>query len=198
MTNKELYYANEDILYIVENVKSIGWNSIKEQSIQRIVYLSKVLYTFTHSGKNIFDYYHFSPSLYGPFSGLIENSIIFLKSSMFLSDTEDGAIKFCHKNTLIDKNIEKENWIKTIILILGKYGENKIFGFTINDPLYKEAVENNQIRELNTSSPENKTVKVLHEFKQTFEETIENTLSINAEEYIDLYFEYVFSQIIQK
>ena len=79
MTNKELYYANEDILYIVENVKSIGWNSIKEQSIQRIVYLSKVLYTFTHSGKNIFDYYHFSPSLYGPFSGLIENSIIFLK-----------------------------------------------------------------------------------------------------------------------
>lgn len=51
MTNKELYYANEDILYIVENVKSIGWNSIKEQSIQRIVYLSKVLYTFTHSGK---------------------------------------------------------------------------------------------------------------------------------------------------
>ena len=79
MTNKELYYANEDILYIVENVKSIGWNSIKEQSIQRIVYLSKVLYTFTHSGKNIFDYYHFSPSLYDPFSGLIENSIIFLK-----------------------------------------------------------------------------------------------------------------------
>lgn len=117
---------------------------------------------------------------------------------MFLSDTEDGAIKFCHKNTLIDKNIEKENWIKTIILILGKYGENKIFGFTINDPLYKEAVENNQIRELNTSSPENKTVKVLHEFKQAFEETIEDTLSINAEEYIDLYFEYVFSQIIQK
>lgn len=198
MRNKELYQANEDIICVIDNVKSIGWNSIKEQSIQRIVYLSKVLYSFTHLDRNIFDYYHFSVSLYGPFSGLIENSIVYLKSAMYLLDSEEGSLKYNRNNPLVEKNEEKEKWIKTIILILGKYGENRIFGFTINDPLYKEAVENNQLRELDTSSPENKTVKVLQEFKQAFEDTLDDTSSISAEEYLDLYFEYIFSQIIQK
>jgi len=196
--NKELYYANEDILCITDNVKSIGWESIKEQSLQRIVYLVKVLYSFTHLNENIFGYYHFSVSLYGPFSGLIKNSVIYLKSDMFLLDTDDGGVKYNRSNSFVWKNVEKEKWIKTIILILGKYGENRIFGFTINDPLYKEAVENNQVRELDTSSPENRTIKVLNEFKQAFEETLSSTSFIDAEKYLDLYFEYIFSQIINK
>lgn len=198
MNNTELYYANEDVLCVMHHVKVIGWNSIKEQSVQRIMYLSKVLYSFTHTDNNIFDYYHFSVSLYGPYSSLIENSAIYLKSALYLKEDENSNILYNRESPSknIDKN--KEQWIKTIILILGKYGENRIFGFTINDPLYKEAVETNQQRELDTSSPENKTIKVLNEFKSAFEETLQDTSFISADEYLDLYFEYIFSQIIKK
>lgn len=196
MNNNELYYANEDVLCIMHHVKTIGWNSIKEQSVQRIMYLSKVLYSFTHTNANIFDYYHFSVSLYGPYSNLIENSIIYLKSGLYLIEDENGSIIYSRENPSEEIDVNKGKWIKTVILILGKYGENRIFGFTINDPLYKEAVETNQQRELDASSPENKTIKVLNEFRLAFEETLSDTSSISSEEYIDLYFEYIFSQII--
>lgn len=195
---KELYYANDDVLCIMHHLKSIGWISIKEQSIQRIIYLSKVLYSFTHADDNIFNYYHFSVSLYGPYSSLIENSVTYLKSGFYLKEDEDGNVMIVRENPTQEHDVNKQNWIKTIILILGKYGENRIFGFTINDPLYKEAVETNLQRELDTSLPENKTIKVLNSFKLAFENTLQNTDSISSEEYLDLYFEYVFSQIIKQ
>lgn len=194
MTNNFLYDANSDILFIAHNVKHIGWRTIKEQSIQRIMYLSKVLYSFTHNDDNIFDYYHFSITLHGPYSVLIRNSIINLKSNRFLNLNEGSLQAIRESPTGLES--EKENWLKSIILILGKYGENRIFGFTINDPLYKEAVDTNSQRELDTSSPENTTIKVLNDFKAAFEETLSTTEQISPEEYLDLYFEYVFSQII--
>lgn len=194
MTNKFLYDANSDILFIAHNVKHIGWVTIKEQSIQRIIYLSKVLYSFTHDDENIFDYYHFSITLHGPYSVLIRNSIINLKSNRFFNLNEGSLQAIRESPTGLEST--KENWLKSIILILGKYGENRIFGFTINDPLYKEAVDTNSQRELDTSSPENTTIKVLNDFKTAFEETLSTTEQISPEEYLDLYFEYVFSQII--
>lgn len=193
----EMYHANEDILCIMKNAKLIGWRSIKEQSIQRIMYLSKVLYSFTHSDDNKYDYYHFSIDLYGPFSALINNSIIFLKSSQYLVDNFEGKLEISRDNDSLVFDQDKDKWIKTIILILGKYGEHRIFAFTIYDPLYKEAVETNQLRVLDTSSVENKTIKVLKAFKKAFEETLKDTSTISAEEYLDLYFEYIFSQIIK-
>lgn len=199
MNNKDLYLANDDILCVMHQVKSIGWISIKEQSLQRIIYLSQVLYSFTHNNEdNIFDYYHFSVSLYGPFSSLIEKGIIFLKSNLYLVGDENGNIVYERKSPSINISIAKEKWFKQVIYILGIYGEDRIFGFTINDPLYKEAFDTNKQRELEAYSPENRTIAVLNEFKEAFENTLENTSTISKEEYLELYFEYIFSEIIKK
>lgn len=197
MDNLKLYDANDDILRIMYHLKSIGWDCVKKQSIQRILYLTKVLYSFTHKDKNIFEYYSFSVTIAGPYSFLIENSLVYLKSNQNLLEDSDGNIKYQRESPNKDIDKEKDNWIKNIIFILGKYGENKIFGFTINDPLYHLAVQINQQKELDTSSPDNKTIQTLNNFKSAFEETLSNTSSIDDNEYIDLYFEYIFSQIIK-
>ncbi len=197
MVYNNLFKANEDILCIMLNVKNIGWFSLKEQSLQRIIYLSQVLYYFTHEDKdNLFDYYHFSLSLYGPFSSLVNNSVVFLKSNQYLMSDKTGNL-ILNKESPKSIDESKKKWLKEIIYILGIYGEDKIFGFTINDPLYKEAFDTNQTRELNASSPNNKTIEVLNEFKAAFENTLENINSISKEEYLELYFEYIFSQIIK-
>ena len=81
---------------------------------------------------------------------------------------------------------------------MGLYGESKIFGFTINDPLYKECIETNIQKILDTSSLENKTVKVLNDFKSAFEDTLDDVSNISREEYLELYFEYIFSKIITR
>lgn len=83
-----------------------------------------------------------------------------------------------------------------ILLILSKYGENKIFGFIVNDPLYDISVKSNQSSEIQVT-PENETLLVLNDFKKAFEETLSDTSSISKEEYISLYFDYIFSQIIK-
>ena len=194
MSNDSLYDANTDILYLIENTKNIGWITLKEQSIQRLLYLSKVLYSFANQTENIFSYYHFSVSVYGPYSVLIEKSITYLLSNFYLEEHNGGYV--VNIKSPVDIDVEREKWLKVIILILGKYGENKIFGFTINDPLYNESLDRNIQREIDTSSPENKTIKTLNDFKSAFEETLDNTSSINSEEYLELYFEYVFSEII--
>lgn len=194
MSYESLYDANSDILYLIENTKHIGWDNIKEQSLHRILYLSKVLFLFSNDNENIFDYYHFSVSVYGPYSTLIERSITYLLGNFYIEDKEGGF--FVNRQSPIEISKEKENWLKTIILILGKYGENKVFGFTINDPLYNESLDRNIQREIDTASPENRTIQILNDFKEAFEESLDNTSSISSEEYIELYFEYVFSKII--
>lgn len=193
---RELLKTNNDIVGLMKLIKNIGWSSIREQSIQRTLYLTKVLYNFVSSDdKNLFDEYHFSVSLSGPYSELISRSILNLKVREILIEDNEGNIKISDTILEFSGDENKINWLKTIVYILGLYGENKIFSFTINDPLYKEAIETNSQKELMTS-PENKTVKVLNEFKTAFEETLENVVNISKEEYLELYFEYVFSKII--
>ena len=92
---------------------------------------------------------------------------------------------------------EKQKWIDVIFLILGKYGESKIFSFIINDPQYEQSVKANLSSEISTDL-ENDTLKVLHDFKNAFEKTLVDTSTISKEEYISLYFDYLFSQIISK
>jgi len=197
MKNAELYTASEDVLYLMNNAKSIGWISIKEQTIQRVLYLAKVLYSFTHNDNNIFDYYHYSTSLYGPYSSLIENSITFLESNEFLRRDVDGNLLTYRESPVKNIDEKKQVWLKQIILILGAYGEDKVFNFTINDPLYKEAVEINSQKNLDTNGTENKTIQVLNKFKEAFEVTIVDTSKITKGEYLNLYFEYIFSQILK-
>lgn len=196
MNNITLYKANEDILCIMHNVHSIGWSSLRELSIQRILYLSKVLYYFVHKDdSNIFDYYHFTTTLLGPYSQLISSSIVDLEANEYLEEENNGEIILL-KNYPSNFDQVKLEWLTTIIYILGKYGEKRIFGFILKDPVYQDSVDNNSQKDLDTS-PDNRTIIILKQFEEAFQKTLKDTSMISSKEYLELYFDYVFSLIIK-
>lgn len=198
MNNREeLMRANADLMTIIAHAKRIGWDSVGTNSLQRIVYLMKVLYAFNHDDENEFGYYHFSVSLFGPYSDLVYRSLMFLLSSQRLIGEKDGDLSLNSSDGVDSISEGKIKWIDTILLILGKYGESKIFSFIVNDPLYEQSVKANLSSEINTTL-ENDTLKVLNDFKKAFEETLTDTSTISKEEYISLYFDYLFGQIIGK
>lgn len=194
---EELMLANADMMTIIAHAKKNGWDTISYNSLQRVLYLMKVLYSFNHDDENVFYYYHFNVSIFGPYSELVEKSITFLLASQRLSGEIDGDVSLHSLDGVDAMTDEKIKWIDTVLLILGKYGESKIFSFIVNDPQYDQSVKANISSEINTN-PENDTLKVLNDFKRAFEETLEDTSSISQEEYISLYFDYLFSQIIGK
>lgn len=198
MSNREeLMQANTDMMTIIAHAKKMGWDTISCNSIQRIVYMMKVLYAFNHEDENVFGLYHFNVSLFGPYSELVDKSLTFLLASQRLLGERDGDIQLNSADGVDALSDEKIKWIDTILLILGKYGESKVFSFIVNDPQYEQSVKANLSSEINTN-PENDTLKTLNDFKRAFEETLEDTSSISKEEYISLYFDYLFSQIINK
>jgi len=203
---KELYQTNDDIVFILNTSLKIGWKEIKPQSINRIIYLSKVLYSFVNESEpNIMEYYHFTSNISGPISSIIIKSLVDLESREFVTSENSGIklnIKDDSLENILDSSLdtdkrERQEWYRRIILLLGKYGENKVFSFTINDPLYLENIEANSAKEIAFEDSENKTLKVLKSFKEAFEKSIKDTSTISKEEYLELYFDYVFSQIIK-
>ena len=197
MDNKELYSANEDVMAISYYGKEIGWDSIAGLSFHRILYLAKVLYVFRHEGDiTLFGSYHFTAVINGPYSDQINNALAFLTSSEKLMEKEEQYTFNSDKSLLDNFPEQKLNWLRFILLLLGKYGEDKIFGFIINDPSYDNAVKTNRNTELDVSD-ESLTVLVLNKFKSSFEETLDNGVVLSDEQYIDLYFEYLFGKIIK-
>lgn len=192
-----LMLANADIMTIIAHAKKIGWDTISYNSLQRVVYMMKVLYSFNHDDENVFSLYHFSVSIFGPYSELVDKSLTFLLSSQRLLGEREGDVRLSSMDGVDAVAEDKIKWIDTILLILSRYGESKIFSFIVNDPQYEQSVKANINSEINTN-PENDTLKVLNDFKRAFEETLEDTSSISKEEYISLYFDYLFSQIINK
>lgn len=192
-----LMLANADIMTIIAHAKKIGWDTISYNSLQRVVYMMKVLYSFNHDDENVFSLYHFSVSIFGPYSELVDKSLTFLLSSQRLLGDREGDVRLISMDGVDAVAEDKIKWIDTILLILSRYGESKIFSFIVNDPQYEQSVKANINSEINTN-PENDTLKVLNDFKRAFEETLEDTSSISKEEYISLYFDYLFSQIINK
>ena len=192
-----LMLANADIMTIIAHAKKIGWDTISYNSLQRVVYMMKVLYSFNHDDENVFSLYHFSVSIFGPYSELVDKSLTFLLSSQRLLGDREGDVRLISMDGVDAVAEDKIKWIDTILLILSRYGESKIFSFIVNDPQYEQSVKANINSEINTN-PENDTLKVLNDFKKAFEETLEDTSSISKEEYISLYFDYLFSQIINK
>lgn len=198
MNNKEeLMAANADIMTILAHAKRIGWDSVSTNTLQRVVYLMKVLYSFCHAGENAFGRYHFSVTIFGPYSDLVYKSLAFLLSSQRLLGDLDGEVRLQSTDGVDSISDEQQKWIDVILLILGKYGESKVFSFIVNDPQYEHSVKANISSEINTDL-ENITLSVLHDFKKAFEETLDDTTSISSEEYISLYFDYLFGQIINK
>lgn len=196
MSNKEeLMMANSDIMTIISHAKKNGWDTVSVNSIQRVVYLMKVLYLFCNNDEKAFKNYHFIVSIFGPYSDLIYKSIAYLLSSQRLLGELEGDVSLNSLDGVDAMEESKIKWIDTILLILGKYGESKIFSFIVNDPQYDQAVKANISSEIKTN-PENYTLRVLNDFKKAFEDTIQDTSSISKEEYIGLYFDYLFSQIL--
>lgn len=195
MLDRELVRANEDIMTVSSIAKNMGWGSVSEQSFQRILYLVQVLYSFKHEGENLFPYYHFTVTTFGPYSDLLERSLVFLKSSFKLREDDGGLILNSNAEFLLNK--EKVEWLKTVMYMLGKYGEKRLFGFIINDPSYENAVKTNKVDGVNTLSSDSETLKVLKDFKCAFEQTLVDTSAISDEKYIEMYFEYVFGEIIK-
>ncbi len=195
MLEKNLIRANEDIVTVTIIAKSMGWGAVSEQSFHRILYLVQILYSFKHEGENIFSYYHFTVTTFGPYSDLIQRSLVFLKSPSILREEEGGLILNSKKKFPLNK--DKVEWLKTVMYMLGKYGEKRLFGFIVNDPSYENATQTNNIDGIDTSSPDSETLKVLKDFKVAFEQSIEDTSAISDEKYIELYFEYIFSEIIK-
>lgn len=192
-----LMLANADMMTIIAHAKKIGWDTISYNSLQRVIYMMKVFYSFNHTDENVFGLYHFNVSLFGPYSDLVEKSLTFLLATQRLMGDKEGDVRLNSIDGVDTMSNEKIKWIDTILLVLSKYGENKIFSFIVNDPQYEQSVKSNLSSEINTN-PENDTLKVLNDFKKAFEETLEDTSSISKEEYISLYFDYIFSQIINK
>lgn len=192
-----LMSANADLMTIIAHAKRIGWDTISSKSLQRVVYMMKVLYSFNYEDKNAFNFYHFNVSIFGPYSKLVEKSLIFLLATQRLLGEIDGDVRLNSSDGVDALSDDKIKWIDTILLILSKYGESKIFSFIVNDPQYGMSVKANLSSEINTS-PKNDTLIVLNDFKNAFEETLEDASLISKEEYISLYFDYLFSQIINK
>ena len=198
MSNRErLMSANVDLMTIIAHTKKMGWDSVGSNSLQRIVYLMKVLYAFNHEDENVFELYHFNVSVFGPYSELIDNSLTFLLATQRLTGEREGDVQLNSTDGVDAMSDDKIKWIDTVLLILGKYGESKIFSFIVNDPLYDQSVKSNSDSEIDIN-PENFTLRVLNDFKNAFEETLEDTSSISKEEYISLYCDYLFSKIIKR
>lgn len=193
-----IFEVNEDLITLLSLSHEIGWKDLRESSIHRIIYLSSVLYHFMHEfNTDIYKNYHFSLSSNGPYSKIISNSLLDLKRREIIEETNSGVIELHDSLSFKDLNNSKIEWFKTVIFILGLYGENRIFSFVINDPQYKNYFQRNSVETIDISD-HNKTVIALKAFQKKFENTLNNTSNISDKEYLELYFEFIFSKIIKK
>ena len=199
--HESLILKSEDIFILLNKLANIGWNTVRQSSINRIMYLAAVLYSFRYPDtQNIFEGdYHFSHTLRGPEDAEIENAIIHLSSNELVDHTEDGyaSTSLVHIFSLPENRKVKEAWFKDIAYILGIYGEDKIFDFIFRDPEYKNSVESNSVYNLNIGS-KNDTVKFLNTFKEAFEKNLtKNNNILDNKDYLKLYFEYIFGKILR-
>lgn len=191
---EELIRANKDILGLLLQAKRIGWQKMNENTIQRMMYLLQVLYSFKHEGDNAFAFYHFTTSLYGPYSIEVENSLVFLRSNEYVMEN-NGDLIFQASIEQATSDPVRLAWMQSLFLILGKYGEKNVFALTINDPEYQTAILTNDTGVLDVSNG-SRTYQRLLEFKQCFEQTLNDTSEISDDEYLTMYFDYIFSQIL--
>lgn len=197
----EIILKSEDILLLLSKLKNIGWKYVRESSMNRILYLSAVLYSFRYPDKkNIFkEDYKFIRTLSGPEDADIDNAITFLKTNELLLHSEEGYFisDISHTVSLLDNYNAKERWFDDVSYIIGMYGEDKIFDFIFRDPEYKNSLESNSIYSLNIDT-DNNTVKFLNSFKEAFESKITTKdVILDNKDYLKLYFEFIFGKILR-
>lgn len=201
---QDLYLIYSDILAIFKFASSIQWKEVRQSSIYRILYLSSVLYSFRHPDKkNPFTIYRFSIDSAAPYDSNISNAIDFLIKDDYIKRTSGDDVFAIGGNPSesvfkIDINQERFEWIRQVMFILGIYGENKIYDFIFRDPEYQTTVKSNTQKGLNIDY-NNETVKTLKKFQQAFEESLSGEHSkLSSQQYLELYFEYVFSKILKR
>lgn len=192
---------SEDVFQLISKLVEIGWKSIRESSINRIIYLSAVLYSFRYPNeKNIFEEdYNFSVTLSGPEDPEVEKALINLESNEVIEHTECGYVLGVEKNNSFAtvREGKKEIWFDDVAYIIGIYGEDKIFDFIYRDPEYRNSLDGNSTYNLNLGKG-NATVEFLNSFKMAFESKItDKQITLENKKYLELYFEYVFGKILR-
>lgn len=191
---------SKDIYCLLCELKELGWESLRETSINRLIYLSSVLYSFINNEiENIFaKSYQFTITLSGPEDAEIEKALIHLESNGLVQHTAKGYMVIENTNLLIINDYEeKKVWFKDIAYIISIYGEDKIYDFIFRDPEYRESLLGNSVYNLNIDK-NNATVKFLNTFKFEFEKVLnDRSDALDNRKYMELYFEYVFGMILR-
>ena len=83
---------SKDICCLLCELKELGWETLRETSINRLIYLSSVLYSFINNeSENIFaKSYRFTITLSGPEDAEIGNALINLESNDLVRHTDKG------------------------------------------------------------------------------------------------------------
>lgn len=192
-----------DVYTVINESHKIAWSAIKESSINRILYITSVMYSFIEPQKeNVFrDEYNFVVTLSGPEDAEVENALINLESNHFIEQNENGFSVLIEDSYESFENIPsmkvRRTWIEDIIYIIGVYGEDKIYDFIFRDPQYNTTFKSNSINSLDIGK-DNETVKFLISFKAAFEEKLNGNIGvIETRKYLEMYFEYVFGKILR-
>lgn len=194
--------ASGDVFALIKSMNEKGWAGIKESSINRIIYLASVLYSFMFETiENPFQRnYSFSITLSGPEDSVIEQALINLKSNDAIELTENGYIitnnAYIATFDSLPSFQSKMDWIEDISYIIGLYGEGKIYDFVFRDPQYQNSVKTKSINPLNLND-DNATVEFLKTFKREFEKNVESGQKLTNRKYLKLYFEYIFGKILR-
>lgn len=201
MENKNLPIISGDVYLIIKYMNNIGWDKIRETSINRLLYIAGVVYSFKFpEAKNIFeDDYHFVVTLNGPIDPQISGAINHLVVNEIIEKEDSGfEIKKISEDLFYNLPFfkDKKMWIDDISYIIGIYGEDKMYDFIFRDPEYKTSLKGNS-NEILDLSLNNETVKFLNRFKEEFESQIKENVNINNRQYLYLYFEYVFGTILR-
>lgn len=198
----KIMIASGDVFVVIKSMAEKGWFGIKESSINRIIYLASVLYSFMFGDtSNPFQSdYCFSITLSGPEDSVIEQAIINLCSNEAIDLKETGYV-IINEAYISNFNVlpffeAKMRWIEDISFIIGLYGEGKIYDFVFRDPQYQNSIKTNSIDPLNLNN-DNATVEFLNTFKREFERIAKPDQRLSNRKYLKLYFEYVFGKILR-
>ncbi len=200
-SEETLYEANSDIIEVFKAADTIGWDSLKQISVPRILYIASVLYSFRYPDlENRFSkIYHFALSPRGPIENTIGRSLTFLLSRDYLIADESKNELSLNSEVIDDFDAnphDDSEWFTTVITLLATFGIDKIYEFVIRDPQYHDSVSANSQKELDVS-PENLTLRFLERFRNEFETSLPNeSAEIDEEEYLSLYFEFVFRRVV--
>jgi len=191
------------IMTLYREAKKNSWASIKRSSVFRSLYLSSVLYSFAFEDvDNPFAIYKFSIDRNGPYEKDVSDALEFLVKDDYLEFEQDGGSDVFRLGSHPIPEFEtaetnEYDWIKLIVDILNIYGEDKIYEFIFRDPEYRRGVQSDTPKTL-TVNPQNESVRFLKQFEQAFEESISGANYYDKQEYLKLYFEFLFSKILNK